>query len=146
MEMRAEQSLDTYGIYASMTRGSSMWPLFRTHRDRVYIVKPEGELRRLDVALYPDGQGSYIMHRVIRVREDEYLIRGDNTFALEHVPKSLVIGVLSEFDRKGRHVSVSSPVYRIYSQLWTLAYPLRFVMRRLYLVARRILRPILKKS
>ena len=150
MELRAEESLDTYGIYSSMTRGVSMWPLFKTHRDRVYIVKPEGDLAAYDVALYPDGYGNYIMHRVVRVCEREYLIRGDNTFRLEHVPKQRVIGVLSEFDRKGTHLTVSHPLYRLYSRVWTWIYPIRSVVHALvYLVrggGRRVLRLLKKRS
>ena len=74
-----EDSLEKHGIFASRTRGTSMWPVFRTHRDTVYIVKPEGKLRPRDIALYTSPDGRYIMHRVIRVKKDEYIIRGDNT-------------------------------------------------------------------
>ena len=144
MEQRAEELLDTYGIYASMTRGVSMWPLFKTHRDRVYIVKPEGDLASMDVALYPDGHGSYIMHRVIRVCEGEYLIRGDNTFHIEHVPKSRVIGVLSEFDRKDKHYTVSYPPYRFYARVWNALYPLRALIHGIAYVIRGVGRRMLR--
>ena len=144
MEQRAEETLDTYGIYSSLTRGVSMWPLFKTHRDRVYIVKPTDTLRPLDVALYPDGHGSYIMHRVVRVCEEEYLIRGDNTFRLEHVPKTLVIGVLSEFDRKGRHLTVSHPLYRLYSLLWNGIYPIRCAIHGVFYLVRGAIRRVLR--
>ena len=135
MELRAEESLEQYGIYSSMTRGVSMWPLFKTHRDRVYIVKPTEDLSPMDVALYPDGSGNYIMHRVVRVCKDEYLIRGDNTYRMEHVPKHLVIGVLSEFDRKDKHLTVEHPIYRFYARAWNLIYPIRYVLHGLLYLA-----------
>ena len=98
-----EQAIREDGICASLTSGGSMRPLFRTHRDTVYIVKPEGTLRPRDIAVYKTLDGRYIMHRVYRVKENEYIIRGDNTYVTEHVPHASVIGVLMEFDRKGKH-------------------------------------------
>ena len=122
-----EQSLEKYGVFASRTRGLSMWPLFRTHRDTVYIAKVEGRLKRGDVALYTAGEGRYILHRVLRTKENEYLIRGDNTYRIEHVPHDRVIGYLMEFDRKGKHKTTSAFSYRLYSAVWMLLYPLRFL-------------------
>ena len=122
-----EDSLEKYGVFASHTRGFSMWPLFRTHRDIVYIAKADKPLKRGDVALYTGGDGKYILHRVLRVKDKEYLIRGDNTYRIEHVPHECVIGVLMEFDRKGKHHTTSDFSYRFYSALWMLLYPFRFV-------------------
>ena len=104
-----------------------MWPLFRTHRDTVYIAKAHAPLKRGDVALYTAGEGKYILHRVLRVKENEYLIRGDNTYQIEHVPHRFVIGVLMEYDRKGKHHTVKDLSFRLYSAIWMPLYPLRFV-------------------
>lgn len=145
-EMRAEQILATYGIYSSMTSGTSMWPLFKTHRDRVYLVKVTEPLRPLDVVMYPDGHGSYIMHRIVRVCEDHFLIRGDNTFRLERVPRDRVIGVLMEFDRKGKHVTVTSRAYRVYSRVWNFLYPIRFLFHGFFALLRRIRRKFRRKK
>ena len=68
-----------------------------------------------------------MLHRVISVRDDGYLIRGDNTYAMETVPNDAVIGVLTGFVRKGRQYSVEDPAYRRYVRLWNAVYPLRFV-------------------
>ena len=123
-----ERELDRYGSYASVTRGVSMRPLFKTDRDMVIISKPEGELRPLDVALYRSRSGMYTLHRVIRVKENEYIIRGDNTFVKEHIAKERIIGVLTEFNRKGKHHTVNDRSYRIYSFFWNFIYPLRYVL------------------
>ena len=141
-----EESLEKYGIFASRTRGTSMWPVFRTHRDTVYIVKPEGTLRPRDIALYTASDGRYIMHRVYRVKENEYIIRGDNTYVTEHVPHDAVIGVLMEFDRKGKHHTVKDKDFRLYSAVWTFFYPIRFV---LYHIARffwHLIKPLVKRN
>ena len=120
-----EEELETHGTYASVTKGVSMRPLFKTDRDMVIISPPKGELRKYDVALYRDGTGKYILHRVIRVEKDHYIIRGDNTYVREVVAKSRVIGVLTEFNRKGKHHTVNDFSYRFYARFWNFIYPLR---------------------
>ena len=97
-----ERELREHGVYASNTVGYSMSPLLRHHKDVVIIEPPTGILKKYDVALYPDGKGNYILHRVIAVRDGEYIIRGDNTFVKEHVPHSAVVGVLVAYNRGGK--------------------------------------------
>ena len=64
------------------------------------IRVPLPRLRKYDVTLYKRGD-TYVLHRLITVRDDHYLIRGDNTYSLEHVPDTAVIGVLTSFRYKG---------------------------------------------
>lgn len=78
------------------------------NRDLVIISVPQGRLQPYDVALYRRGS-AYVLHRVIQVREKDYLIRGDNTYRLEVVPDSAVIGVLTGFKRKGRITAFRIP-------------------------------------
>ena len=142
-----EGELERYGVYASVTSGISMRPLFKTHRDVIIVKKPEGELKKYDVALYrgPSG-GSYILHRVIGVREDVYLIRGDNTFVVERVPKERVIAVLTEFNRAGKRHSVDEFGYKLYSRMWHCAYPLRYLWHVFYRLMAKVDRLIFKRK
>ena len=108
------------------TKGSSMKPMLRENRDLVIIEVPAGRLRRYDVALYRRGQ-AYVLHRVIRVREGDYAIRGDNTYRLETgITDADVLGVLTAFVRDGKEHAVTDPGYRCYVRLWCALYPLRF--------------------
>lgn len=114
------------------TRGISMLPMLHQNRDIIVIVPPEGQLKKYDVALYKRGT-SYILHRIIGVQDNEYLIRGDNTFRMEHVSPELVIGVLTGFVRNGKSYTVEDTGYQIYCRIWNAIYPLRkmlFRMRR----------------
>ncbi len=128
------EELERHGSCASTTSGTSMRPLLKTGRDVVVIEVPKGELRRFDVALYRYPSGKYVLHRVIRVKADEYLIRGDNTYVIEHIPKEWVLGVLVRFNRKGKSHSVTERPYRVYVALWSFIYPVRhllYAVRRL---------------
>ena len=129
--MAIEAELDKYGVYASNTKGVSMEPLFRTNRDMVIVKKPEGVLKKYDVALYRNPVGKYVLHRVVGVKDNLYLIRGDNTYSLERVPKDMVIGVLVEFNRKGKPCKCTDTSYRIYSVVWTFIYPIRYFFKRI---------------
>ena len=141
-----ERELDESGVYVSVTRGCSMQPLFKTNRDVIVLRKPTAELKKYDVALYKTQSGKYTLHRVVRVAPDEYLIRGDNTFVLEHVKKDRILAVLTEFTRKGKKHRVTDISYRIYSRVWNLIYPIRLLYVKARHLACRIYRKIFKKK
>ena len=124
-----EDILARDGVLVYRTRGVSMEPMLRQNMDLVIIRPPSSRLRKYDAALYKRGK-SYVLHRVIKVTEDHYLIRGDNTFAFETVPDEAVIGVLAGFRRKGREISADDRGYQLYVRVWNAIYPLRFVYFR----------------
>ena len=140
-----EEQLAIYGTYASNTVGTSMRPLLRQHKDVVIILPPEGELKPYDVALYRRS-GKYVLHRVLRVMEDHYVIRGDNTYFLERIPKTDVIGVMTEFNRGGKRHSVTETGYKIYARVWHFIYPLRFVFNKLYSFMYRVYCKLFKRK
>ena len=142
----AELELSENGVFVSNTIGHSMEPFLSHHRDVVVIVRPERELRRLDVVLYPSREGYYILHRIIAVRGDTLVIRGDNTYVKEYVPRSAVIGVLESYTRDGKHGEISSFGFRLYSGFWTFIYPLRALSRKLRIGLSRLYRKILPKK
>jgi len=92
------------------------------------------------------GESDYILHRVIAVRDDCYVIRGDNTYVREYVPKDKVIGVLSEYTRAGKHHTCQDFSFRLYSRLWCAIYPLRLIYRNARITLSRAYRSIFKKK
>lgn len=136
-----ESLLARDGRLVYKTKGRSMQPLLHENRDLVIIRVPEGRLQPYDVALYRRGR-SYVLHRVISIREKDYLIRGDNTYRLEVVPDEAVIGVLTGFKRKGREIDVQDPAYKCYVRVWCAIYPVRavlvFILRRAKSAAKKL--------
>ena len=124
MSATFEELLARDGHLVYKTRGVSMEPMLRQNRDLVVIRVPSSRLKKFDVALYKRGE-NYVLHRVIGVEADHYLIRGDNTYAVETVPDAAVIGVLSSFQRKGKQYDVTDRGYRLYVHIWHVLYPLR---------------------
>ncbi len=101
------------GKYVGPTVGVSMLPMLKNRRDTIVVLPKKERLKPLDVALYKRGD-AYILHRVLEVKEGGYLIRGDNCYTDENVPENAVIGVLSEFFRKGKHYDCTDEKYLEY--------------------------------
>ena len=145
MNHTIEEQLETEGFYVSTTVGWSMFPMLRDRRDRV-VIRPIGNkrLKRLDLPLYRRPDGKYILHRIIGVRDDHYIIRGDNTYRKEYVPDAWILGYVEEFYRNGKHKTVRGKGYRFYVRLWELLYPFRFLafqfLRMIRGVGRRLFR------
>ena len=141
--MTIEELLARDGKLIYKTRGVSMEPMLRQNRDLVVLETPKARLKPYDVALYKRGT-SLVLHRVLQVEEDHYLIRGDNTYVMEKVPDEAVLGVLTSFQRKGKQISVMDGRYQRYVKLWCAIYPLRrflvMTVRRMKRIAKWILR------
>lgn len=104
---KIEDVLLSQGQYIGPTAGVSMLPMLKNRRDTIVVTKKTGRLNPLDVALYKRGE-QYILHRVLKVTDTGYIIRGDNCYADEIVPEEDVIGVLTEFFRKDKHIICES--------------------------------------
>ena len=139
MSVRFEDLLACDGLLVYKTRGVSMRPMLRQNRDLVVIRVPKKRLEPMDVALYRRGE-AYVLHRVIRVGDGYYLIRGDNTYALEKVPDSAVIGVMTGFQRNGKEYDAGDRAYRIYARFWQGIYPVRACTAGVLRLAKRVLK------
>ena len=122
-----KEILDTYGKYTGLTMGTSMEPLIHEQQDNIIVVKNKGRLKKYDVAVYVTPQGKYIMHRVVKVCDDHYVIVGDNLLKKEYVTDDMICGVLVGFYKKGKKYidCTSSKKYMIYSKIWVALLPIR---------------------
>lgn len=111
-----EELLKRDGKVITHVVGNSMLPLLR-NRESIVIVEAIDHIppRRGDVVLYKMGD-KYIIHRILREEVNDYLIRGDNTWVLEHVPKRALLATMTGFYRrpKGRLVLRGDLKYRLY--------------------------------
>lgn len=107
--------------------GNSMYPMLRHRMDKVCLVKsPEKPLKKYDIPLYVRKDGMYVLHRIVKVLPEGYVIRGDNQWVNEYpVLHSHVIGVVKGIWRDGKYFSCEDVLYRIYCRLWVLGYPVR---------------------
>lgn len=142
-----EEQLQTQGYYVSTTVGWSMFPMLRNRRDRV-IIRPVGaeRLKKYDLPLYHRPDGKYVLHRVIGVKPDHYVIRGDNTYVKEHIPDAWIVGYVTEFYRGGHHVSADARRYRFYAGVWNFLFPARWLFVHCRRFAARVWRKLFPKK
>ena len=143
--MTFEDVLARDGKLVYKTRGKSMEPMRRQDRDLVILEPVKGKLKRHDAALYRRGK-DYVLHRVVQVREDGYLFRGDNTYGEEYVRDTQVIARLTGFVRQGRQISVTDRRYRCYVVCRCAAYPLRHLFAQGVRKAKQTAKRILEKK
>ncbi len=119
-----EKVIEEQGFYVSTTSGVSMVPMLRDKRDTIVIRPVRERLKKYDVALYRRGS-SYVLHRVIKVLPDSYIIRGDNCIAKEYgITDADIIGKLVEFYRKDKKVNMNGWAYKAYSVIICALHPL----------------------
>lgn len=127
-----EDVLREEGMFVSTTVGVSMYPMLRNRKDTIIVMPYEGRLKKNDVPLYKRGS-SYILHRIIEVRPDSYVIRGDNCIQKEYgITDEQILGVLTGFYRGAKKVDMDGIGYKLYVHVWPFLYP----MRRLYVQMR----------
>ena len=94
---------------AIVPNGNSMWPTLKHKGQSVIIGAKKERLNELDVAFYVRSQDNLVLHRVIKVLPDGYLMCGDSQFVLEKVSEDQVFGVMLGFYRGKKFVDCKDP-------------------------------------
>lgn len=152
--VKIEDVIEDQSFYVGTTSGVSMYPMLRHRRDTIIVGPVEGKLKKYDVPVYK-SDGKYIMHRVIKVMPDHYIIRGDNCINKEYVTQDMIIGKLDEFYRNPKDVSSDKmrdvkPVrmngwkYKLYSRIWVKIFPIRLMYKKVRGLLGRVKRKVLK--
>ena len=127
-----EAELKEKGIIIHTKKGTSMMPLLREDRDVMIIERPNGRLKKYDVPLYKRPNGQYVLHRILKVRENDYVICGDHCVIKEYgITDDQIIGVLTGVIRDGKQISVTDRGYRFYTHLWCDFFYIRVTILRI---------------
>ena len=146
-----EEELRKNGKIIHTNVGVSMMPLLRQNRDVMIIERVEGRLKKYDAPLYKRKNGQYVLHRVLKVREHDYVICGDNCVQKEYgITDDQILGVLTGVIRDGKTISVNDFWYKVYYHLWCDFFYVRVTILRIrsfvYRVGRFIKRRLLGKK
>lgn len=130
MNKRIEELLADDGMYVSTTSGVSMMPMLRDRRDTIVIMPAVERLKKYDVALYRRGD-DYLLHRVIKVLPDSYIICGDNCTTLERgITDDQVLGKLTEVRRGEKKLKLDGFRYGVYCRYIVATFYPRRAFRR----------------
>lgn len=121
-------------------KGTSMLPMLRQGIDSVVLSPLPEKLKKYDLPLYRRADGSFVLHRVIKVA-DAYTCIGDNQFQTEPgLTHDQMIGVVTAFYRGAKRRKVSAVPHQIYCRAWHYTRFPRRVCRWLKAQVRRLLK------
>ncbi|MBR5345733.1 MAG: S24/S26 family peptidase [Clostridia bacterium] len=147
-----EEALSEKGYIIYTNVGTSMLPLLRQRRDIIEIHKkdPTTRCKRYDVVLYKRGN-KYILHRILKVRTNDYVISGDHNIWREYgITDAQILGVMTRVIRDGKSIDVSTNrLYKLYVHLWCDFYHVRVAilyLKRLAYAALRKVKRLLKPA
>ena len=138
-----EEELKIQGKLVYHNHGCSMLPLIREDRDLIIIEpRPEDRCRKYDVVLYKRND-RYILHRILKVLEQGYVLCGDHNWKKDPIVyDEAILGVLTAVVRNGKEIRMDSFPYRIYVHLWSDLFPLRALVLRSAWMLRKIKRKL----
>lgn len=111
--------------------GYSMYPMFIPGRDQAIIAPSDTfKLKKGHVVLYRRDESILVLHRICKIKNNEFYLVGDNQMAVEGpLRRDQIKGVLISFIRNGRHISINNPIYIITSRIWLILRPIRRIFQ-----------------
>ena len=103
--------VERLGVIAFGPNGVSMGPMLKNHGQSVVVEKKTSRLKKYDVAFYARESGACVLHRVMEVTDDGYVMCGDSQFTLEKVKEEQVFGVMTGFYQNDEFVPADDEKY-----------------------------------
>ena len=98
--------------------GTSMYPLVGSRRDSVLLTKVKS-LKVGDVPLFKRADGKFVLHRIVKIKDGAYGMRGDFEQKIEHpIYPEQIVAVAKGFYRNERYISCESFGYKMYKFFW----------------------------
>ncbi len=120
MTKKFEDIINEQGQLVYTNVGDSMYPLIKP-RDLLVIKKVTAPLKKNDIPLYKRDSGQYVLHRIVKIKNGEYFICGDNRAFIERgITDRHIIGELTDIVREGRTIPVNSSEFKSYVKLLPL--------------------------
>lgn len=114
-----DEQLQAGGSASFISHGTSMKPLLKDGENRITLIKPPGYPQKYDIIFYRRSDGKFILHRIVGIKKDGYVCRGDNQFQDEFpVRKEQIIAILSEYTKNGKQKKINSFSQKLYARFW----------------------------
>ena len=100
-------------------KGTSMFPFLHSGRTEVTLYKPDVEPKKYDIVLFK-VKDKYVLHRIIKMNKDIYIVMGDALKKKEYVKKEQIIGVVKEIKVDGVLVDIHAKKYERKVKQWVI--------------------------
>lgn len=132
-----EDILKEKGRLITTANGNSMQPLIRPGRDTVILKRIDysNGPEKYDVILYKRKNNTYVLHRILEKRQNDYILCGDSQTQMEYgVKKEQILAVLEGIYRGKWYINTKSWYYKVYVHIWCHKWGLilRKIFRKLY--------------
>lgn len=104
--------IEQKGSIAFVPSGNSMWPTLKNAKQSVIVKKVEGDLSLYDVVFFKRNDGSFILHRIIKIEGQTYVVCGDSQYITERVEKEQIFGVMVGFYKGKKYVDCNDQKYK----------------------------------
>ena len=111
-----KEQLEKEGFIIKDFKGTSMYPLFNEEEDLVYIKKIEDDIKINDIVLFlrDNDDNKYVLHRVIDIKRNHYVVCGDNQKTKEIIFNKQILGKVIGYYKKGKYISLQDKEYKDY--------------------------------
>ncbi len=109
-----EELLKNKDFFIIAPTGTSMLPMLDEKCDTIKIIKAPDKLKKYDVILYKRIDGTYVLHRIIKIKKDYYLLSGDHQVIKEKVYHKQIIGLLDGYYHYEVYIANNDPNYLKY--------------------------------
>ncbi len=120
-----EESLNSGADVKLKISGTSMYPLVGSRRDSVLLTKAD-ELKVGDVPLFRRTDGRFVLHRIVKIKDGLYGMRGDFEQKIEYpIEREQIVAVAKGFYRNERYIACGNFWYKVYKVFWMHTVPIR---------------------
>lgn len=125
------EQINAGGSTSFTIHGTSMQPLLYDGKSVVRLEKPNGEPKKYDIIFYRRDDGNFLLHRIVGVKKNGYICRGDNQTINEYpVKREWVIAVMTQHTENGRTRTTASLMQQLYARLWVNTVFIRKIKRK----------------
>jgi len=141
LEPAIREKLASGGRVRIMPNGTSMLPMIRQGLDEVELTATNGRLKKYDIAFYKRGSGQFVLHRIIKVRKNDYVFCGDNQTDPEYgITDDMIIAVVSGYYKDGKYIDIHDKQYLKYCKSHVKKQRMKYYIPRLKLAIKKLLK------
>ena len=124
-------------------KGTSMLPIIIQGEDKVELSPVSGQLKKYDIVFYKRRNGKFVLHRIIAVRKNDYILRGDNQIINEPgITDDMIIAVATAIIKDSKVIKTNDREFIKYSKKQVR----KKTMIKMYLDVRKRIASIIKMN
>lgn len=110
--------------------GMSMWPFLCHGRDFVILKAVTSDQVKIgDIVLLQKPDGSYLLHRVTNIKENQIQTTGDHLIYRDGwFSRDSIIGMADSIVRKEKEISCGNPWWKSVMGIWRICFPIRGIL------------------